>query len=153
MGASDGGEKKAKPKPRFGGGGGSANGDVFDDDRFSAMHRDPRFMAMPKKATTVTIDDRFKGLFEDPNFASGGGGTGLDKRGRRAASKTGAKLDAKARQRREMKEYYKMEDDSDEDDGLGGKDGKVDGSHAWCWVGVFERRGRKRLRRRRRGRG
>ena len=118
MGASDGGEKKAKPKPRFGGGGGSANGDVFDDDRFSAMHRDPRFMAMPKKATTVTIDDRFKGLFEDPNFASGGGGTGLDKRGRRAASKTGAKLDAKARQRREMKEYYKMEDDSDEDDGL-----------------------------------
>jgi len=118
MGASDGGEKKQKP--RFGGGGGSANGDVFDDERFSAMHRDPRFMAMPKKATTVTIDDRFKGLFEDPNFASGGGGTGLDKRGRRAASKTGAKLDAKARQRREMKEYYKMEDESDddEDDGL-----------------------------------
>ena len=37
-------------KPKFGGGGGALNqNDVVTDARFSAMHRDPRFMALCDK--------------------------------------------------------------------------------------------------------
>jgi len=111
-------EKKEKKKPRFGGGGGALNGDdVVEDERFASMHRDPRFMAMPRKQTTVEIDERFAGVFNDPNFAAGGGAGGVDKRGRRVTSKSGAKMDARTKQIADMKAYYKMEgEDSDDEE-------------------------------------
>jgi len=111
-------EKKEKKKPRFGGGGGALNGDdIVEDERFASMHRDPRFMAMPRKQTTVEIDERFAGVFNDPNFAAGGGAGGVDKRGRRVTSKSGAKMDARTKQIADMKAYYKMEgEDSDDED-------------------------------------
>lgn len=111
-------EKKEKKKPRFGGGGGAFNGDdIVEDERFAAMHRDPRFMAMPRKQTAVEIDERFAGVFNDPNFAAGGAAGGADKRGRRVTSKSGAKMDARTKQIADMKAYYKMEDeDSDDED-------------------------------------
>jgi hypothetical protein len=42
-----------KKKPR--------DGDVTQDTRFAAMHRDPRFSRFPKKKGTVEIDSRFSG--------------------------------------------------------------------------------------------
>ena len=110
-------DKRTKNARRFGGGGGARamdanDSDVVTDPRFASMHRDPRFMAMPRKETAVTIDERFKGVFEDPNFASGTSGT-RDKRGRRGTNDKGAM----AKQRADMRAYYKMEDDSEEEDG------------------------------------
>ena len=95
--------------------------DVVHDDRFAAMHRDPRFMAMPKKASQVAIDARFKGVFDDPKFASGGGAGGRDKRGR----KSEGHRDKMAKQRADMAAYYTL-DDEDEDGG-GGDGGGGDG--------------------------
>jgi len=116
-------------KPKFGGGGGALNqNDVVTDARFSAMHRDPRFMAMPKKTGAVQIDSRFAGVFDDPNFASGGGTSGTDKRGRRAEDERGAKLDARAKQRKEMRAYYKMDDEDDDSDGDEGLEERMEKS-------------------------
>ena len=94
--------------------------DVTHDERFSAMHRDPRFMAMPKKTSQVAIDARFKGVFDDPNFASGGGAGGRDKRGR----KSEGHRDQMAKQRADMAAYYTLDDDEDDDEGLDEKMGK-----------------------------
>ena len=103
-------KEKSSSKKRHGGGG-VFSGDVVTDERFASMHRDPRFMAMPRKESAVTIDERFAGVFNDPNFASGGAG-GADKRGRKSEKK----LSALERQRADMRAYYKMDDDSDEED-------------------------------------
>ena len=105
-------------KPRYA----PSMADVVHDDRFAAMHRDPRFMAMPKKASQIAIDARFKGVFDDPNFASGGGAGGRDKRGR----KSEGHRDKMAKQRADMAAYYTLDDEDEDgdDEGLDEKLGK-----------------------------
>lgn len=48
-------EKGGRAGPRPGGGA------VFADERFAAVHKDPRFQRFPKAKSKVEVDERFAG--------------------------------------------------------------------------------------------
>jgi len=77
-----------------------------DDDRFSKVFSDPRFMVAPNKMKKVEIDKRFKGMFKDKDFNVV---AKVDKYGRKL----------KTRDNYALQNYYQKEgeSDSDEDEG------------------------------------
>lgn len=89
--------KTAKPAPS------SAAKPVVTDDRFKAVHFDPRFASMSKKDRKFKIDARFKPVLSDPRFKMVGE---VDKYGRK---------NEVPKNNKEMENLYALEDDEQED--------------------------------------
>ena len=80
---------------------------VITDDRFKAVHFDPRFASMSKKDRKFKIDARFKPVLSDPRFKMVGE---VDKYGRK---------NQVPKNNKEMEDLYALEDDDQEDlDGI-----------------------------------
>lgn len=90
--STKGGKDGRRQKPAAGG-----------DERFAAMHSDPRFRRFPKAGGKVEIDSRFAGMFSDEAFAVAGG---VDKRGRKVG---------KSKSREDMRRYYRLAGEEEEE--------------------------------------
>lgn len=78
--------------------------DIYKDERFAHLLKNPRFKTIPKKESKIKIDDRFKAMFEDEKFNIQ---YNVDKYGRKINKKSSDNL----------KDYYHLESsDSSEDD-------------------------------------
>lgn len=78
---------------------------VTSDDRFKAVHFDPRFAAVSKKDKKFKIDSRFSKVLSDPKFKVV---AQVDKYGRKIDAPKGNK---------EMEDFYYVEDGEGEDNG------------------------------------
>eukprot|EP00798_Chlamydomonas_sp_ICE-L_P030470 gene30470-35481_t len=95
---------EGKGKGKTGAPGGPAGGrgqDGRGDERFAAMHNDPRFSSFPKNKTKLEIDKRFAGMFKDPEFQAK---TLVDKRGRKVAA---------TKKSDELRSFYRLKDEDE----------------------------------------
>ncbi|KAI9253507.1 hypothetical protein BDA99DRAFT_172498 [Phascolomyces articulosus] len=77
---------------------------ITDDPRFSHVHNDPRFKRPRRKDTKVQIDNRFSSMLKSSEFAEQ---PKVDRYGRPIAPQTAEN---------ELKRFYEIEDESDEDE-------------------------------------
>jgi len=79
---------------------------LVQDDRFKAVHFDPRFASISKKERKFKIDPRFGQVLSDPRFKTIGK---VDKYGRKVEV---------PKSNKEMEEFYYMENDEEIEDNL-----------------------------------
>lgn len=102
---------------------------LVTDDRFSAVHWDPRFGRVPRRASKVVVDDRFKHeLKKNPAFR--GTTTRVDRFGRSKDDESRAALER----------VFELRSDSDESEGESEAEHEtsVDQSGRWDENGLFE---------------
>ena len=74
------------------------------EERFKRVLKDPRFRRPGRQSTKIRVDDRFKGIFSDPKFTRP-----------YTVDKYGRKIETKQAARKEMKKFYRLESEDEND--------------------------------------